>query len=133
MDGMLGFLIAFSCTAPQDDLDGHINANHQTCEHTELLRQTFDPGILWDEYGIDEGVIVCTTNSTLLLSSLNKLQLFTNDFPCADIHELLSGDLLHEIIKGTFKDHLVAWVEDYLVLKHGRSEANKIMDDIDRR
>ncbi len=58
-------------------------------------------------------------------------QPFTNDYPRVDIHELLSGDLLHQIIKGTFKDHLVAWVEEYLILEHGRSDANRIMDDID--
>ncbi|KAJ7754298.1 hypothetical protein B0H14DRAFT_3096710 [Mycena olivaceomarginata] len=38
-------------------------------------------------------------------------------FPRADIHEMLSPDLLHQIIKGSFKDHLVTW----------------IMDEIDRR
>ena len=50
--------LTFSCTSPQDDLDGPMNSNHRTCQHTELLRQTFDPGILWDEHGIDEGVVV---------------------------------------------------------------------------
>ena len=51
----------------------------------------------------------------------------------ADINELISPDLLHQVIKGTFKDHLVTWVEEYLVLKHGRKRANEILDDIDRR
>jgi hypothetical protein len=61
------------------------------------------------------------------------LQPFTNDFPRADIHELIAPDLLHQIIKGTFKDHLVGWVEDFLVLKHGQAGANTILDDIDQR
>ena len=61
------------------------------------------------------------------------IQPFTNDFPRADINELISPDLLHQVIKGTFKDHLVAWVEDYLVLTHGRTGANVILSDIDAR
>jgi hypothetical protein len=40
---------------------------------------------------------------------------------------------LHQVIKGTFKDHLVAWVGEYLVLEHGEAQANEILDDIDRR
>ena len=60
-------------------------------------------------------------------------QPFTSDFPRADIHELLSCDLLHQVVKGTFKDHLVTWVEDYLKKKHGKSAAARIMSDIDRR
>ncbi len=32
-----------------------------------------------------------------------------------------------------FKDHLVTWVEEYLVLIHGRVGAAAIMADIDRR
>jgi hypothetical protein len=60
-------------------------------------------------------------------------QPFTNDFPRADIHELIAPDLLHQVIKGGFKDHLVSWVEDYLVLVHGKTGAKKYMADIDRR
>lgn len=58
---------------------------------------------------------------------------FTSDFPRADIHEIIAPDILHQVIKGTFKDHLVGWVEDYLVLTHGLNNANVILDDIDRR
>ena len=69
--------------------------------------------------------------STRLLTPC--FQPFTNDFPRADIHELLSPDLLHQLIKGTFKDHLVTWVEQYLKACHGKARANVILDDIDRR
>ena len=61
------------------------------------------------------------------------IQPFTNDFPRADIHELISPDLLHQVIRGTFKDHLVTWVEQYLVITHGRTGANEILADIDAR
>ncbi|KAK0439300.1 uncharacterized protein EV420DRAFT_1623207 [Desarmillaria tabescens] len=60
------------------------------------------PDVLWDNYGIDEDILP-----------------FTFNFPRADIHEMLSSDLLHQIIKGSFKDHLVEWVYEYLVLKEG--------------
>ncbi|TFK32967.1 hypothetical protein BDQ12DRAFT_700969 [Crucibulum laeve] len=36
----------------------------------------------------------------------NLFQPFTSEFPHAGIHELLAPDLLHQIIKGAFKDHL---------------------------
>ena len=54
------------------------------------------------------------------------------NFLCADIHELISADLLHQVIKGTFKDHLVTWAGEYLELEHGRMGADKILDEIDR-
>ena len=60
-------------------------------------------------------------------------QTFTMKFPRADIHELLTPDLLHQAIKGTFKDHLVIWVEDYLKKVYGTSKANDVLDEIDRR
>ena len=59
-------------------------------------------------------------------------QPFTNDFPHADIHELLALDLLHQIIKGAFKDHFVEWVERYIHAVYG-TDADAVLDDIDRR
>ena len=58
---------------------------------------------------------------------------FTHYFPQADIHELLSLDILHQLIKGAFKDHIVTWVHDYIKAQHPENEANKILDDIDQR
>ena len=54
-------------------------------------------------------------------------------FPRADVHELLTSDLLHQVIKGTYKDHLVKWIEDYLKETHGPSKAEFILDKIDRQ
>ncbi|KAG1786219.1 uncharacterized protein HD556DRAFT_1434810 [Suillus plorans] len=84
--------------------------------HTELLIKQLTYKQAWDEYGI-----------------IADLVPFTNDFPRADVHELLSPDILHQIIKGTFKDHLVDWVGEYLLITHGTCRAAEIMDDIDRR
>jgi Plavaka transposase len=61
------------------------------------------------------------------------LQPFTLGFPRADIHELLSADLLHQVIKGTFKDHIVMWVNEYLTEEHGETAALAIVADIDHR
>lgn len=46
---------------------------------------------------------------------------------------MISPDLLHQLIKGTFKDHLVKWVCKYLEAEHGEHRAGIILDDIDRR
>ncbi|KAJ7769648.1 hypothetical protein DFH07DRAFT_866732 [Mycena maculata] len=77
-----------------------------------------------------------TQTVPILIPSLNlspPLKPFTSHFPRADIHELLSSDLLHQVIKGTFKDHLVSWVNEYLHIEHGEKRALEIIQDIDRR
>ncbi|KAF8200370.1 hypothetical protein BJ912DRAFT_1020063 [Pholiota molesta] len=57
---------------------------------------------------------------------------FMHGFPCADIHVLLSHDLLHQLIKGAFKDHLVAWVNEYIHKANHESDVLEIIHDIDQ-
>ncbi|KAF7344723.1 hypothetical protein MVEN_01633000 [Mycena venus] len=102
------------CTASNKDLDGE--GGRRTQEHTEALLDVFDHKRLWDDYGIISDVLP-----------------FTWTFPRADIYELISPDLLHQVIKGTFKDHLVTWVSQYLESIHTKKKAAQIMADIDRR
>ncbi|PBK85227.1 hypothetical protein ARMGADRAFT_1048097 [Armillaria gallica] len=105
------------CTALSTDLDGE--GGHRTQELTELLLGEYGGGdgqVLWFNYGIDENI--CP---------------FTFDFPCMDIHQILMSDLLHQVIKGSFKDHLVEWTGNYLVITEGKERAQVIMDDIDHR
>ena len=47
-----------------------------------------------------------------------ELQPFMNYFPHVDIHELLTPNLLHQLIKGAFKDHIVSWIITYIKVKH---------------
>ena len=70
----------------------------------------------------------------LLCHSDYNVQPFTSYFPRADIYELLTPDLLHQLIKGTFKDHLVEWVMEYIRLTaETDEEATRIIEEIDRR
>jgi hypothetical protein len=54
-----------------------------------------------------------------------------NYFEHTEIYKLITPELLYQVIKGTFKDHLMSWVEGYLECKHGTTKAKKILDDID--
>ncbi|KAG0692604.1 hypothetical protein DFH29DRAFT_985714 [Suillus ampliporus] len=103
------------CTALPEDLDGS-TAERRTREYTEVLVETLTSDVLWDQYRIDDDVVP-----------------FTNDFPRANIHKMISPDLLHQVIKGCFKDHLVTWTGKYLEEIHGEARANEIIDDIDHQ
>jgi hypothetical protein len=48
------------------------------------------------------------------------------------VSPLLSPDLLHQLIKGAFKDHLITWLNNYIKAEYPASEAQKIFDDIDQ-
>ncbi|KAF7299911.1 hypothetical protein HMN09_00998700 [Mycena chlorophos] len=102
------------CLSPATDLDQ--KSPLRSKEHTAALLDTLTLKQAWDNYGVVGDVIP-----------------FTDDLPRADIHQLISVDLLHQIIKGTFKDHIVDWVELYIREVNEPAEAERILADIDRR
>jgi hypothetical protein len=61
------------------------------------------------------------------------IQPLTHGFLHADIHELLLPDLLHQLIKGTFKDYYVTWVNEYLHVVHGETQVLEVIQDIDHQ
>ncbi|KIJ63554.1 hypothetical protein HYDPIDRAFT_92089 [Hydnomerulius pinastri MD-312] len=103
------------CDARPEKLDAS-GALPRSPAKTAYLKQSFPASTLWSDFGVRSDVLP-----------------FTHRFPRANIHDLLSPDLLHQVIKGTFKDHIVTWVNEYLHLKHGEAGGNVIIDDIDRR
>ncbi|KAK7461730.1 hypothetical protein VKT23_008159 [Stygiomarasmius scandens] len=102
------------CTSPPNDLDA--DTGRRSHHHTDTLSDGCTLKELWDDYGIVADLVP-----------------FTASFPRADIHELLAPDLLHQIIKGTFKDHLVDWVTEYIRISYPKKEADEILADIDRQ
>ncbi|KAI0349013.1 hypothetical protein OH77DRAFT_1499682 [Trametes cingulata] len=103
------------CLARPDELDKCGDPRFR--ELTDVLKARCNQQDLWDAFGIVRDVTP-----------------YTHYFPRADVHELLTPDLLHQLIKGTFKDHLIAWVEDYIrSTAETEADAKRILDDIDRR
>ena len=47
----------FRCTAPATDIDSDGHGRHSQA-HTELLVESFELGVLWDEYGLVEDIVV---------------------------------------------------------------------------
>ncbi|KAH8979759.1 hypothetical protein EDB92DRAFT_1954704 [Lactarius akahatsu] len=106
--------MTWRCTALWWDLEAP--AGRRMPFLTDELIRLIDTKTLWSNYGIKSRVVP-----------------FTSDFPRADINEMISPDLLYQVIKGAFKDHLVTWVGDYLLSEHGETRGGIIMDDIDQR
>ncbi|VDC07269.1 unnamed protein product [Peniophora sp. CBMAI 1063] len=106
------------CPKCMADLTESDHGRTRTPEFTEHLCNMYDddPNLLWDAFGIAPGVTP-----------------FTEHFPRANIHELLAPDLLHQVIKGTFKDHLVEWVLAYIRGNNSKDRAAEIIADIDER
>uniref|UniRef100_A0A0W0FJN9 C2H2-type domain-containing protein n=1 Tax=Moniliophthora roreri TaxID=221103 RepID=A0A0W0FJN9_MONRR len=103
------------CTAHYKDLDGP--AGPHSHAHTERVTKAMPSATQqWDKYGIVAGIMP-----------------FTALFPRADIHACIAPDILHQLIKGTFKDHLVTWVQELIKIEHDKKEAARIMADIDCR
>lgn len=40
-------------------MEGDGPSTWRSCEHTDLLVETLDLGVLWDEYGIVGDIVVC--------------------------------------------------------------------------
>ncbi|KAG2037872.1 hypothetical protein BDR03DRAFT_982058 [Suillus americanus] len=84
--------------------------------HMRTLKQGFLALDMWFGWGIIDDILP-----------------FTTYFLHANIHKLLAPNILHQIIKGTFKDHLIKWVDEYLVITYGKAQAELIWADIDHR
>ena len=113
--------ICDSCTAK----DLTVAGGRRSREHTEALMSELELGVLWDEYGLVGDLVVCNhLVSPFIPPDYDASQPFTNDFPRADIHQLIVPDLLHQLIKGIFKDHLVSWMSKYIINRHGQARAN---------
>ena len=73
------------------------------------------------------------TGQVYIRANNRSMQARRLPFPRSDIHALLAPDLLHQLFKGPFKDHLAEWVCVYLEETHGSIRAKETLDDIAKR
>ncbi|KZP09744.1 hypothetical protein FIBSPDRAFT_963695 [Athelia psychrophila] len=102
------------CMAPYKDLEQ--DAISRTQKLANELAEFHELGELWAKFGIVGDIVP-----------------FTADIARADINELISPDILHQLIKGTFKDHLVTWIEEIIRSMHPKKDADRILSEIDYR
>ena len=86
------------------------NLEGPACSHMQGLTDEFmnliDSKTLWNDYRIDDYIIVSACHHSWQVSDtilLIQCQPFTLDFPCTNIYMMISPNLLHQVIKGTFK------------------------------
>ena len=118
--------------AQKGQLDKEDMNNLRSQKTTEELKKKQTSQELWKIYGIVSGVKV-RLSFEAPMHSINWIKPYTAAFPRADIHEIIAPDILHQVIKGAFKDHLVTWVETYFKITWGTTKAKKLMDELDRR
>lgn len=61
-------MIFCRCDAEPDDLDAP-GSHRRTHEKTDYIIKNFDSGIIWDEYGIRNDIVVCNFCPSLSLCS----------------------------------------------------------------
>jgi len=127
------------CTAPANRLDDPPDDIHVTpwwLGHTTLILEIIELDQLWDKYGLVGKVVICFNQSSLPSAfdwDAQSLEAFTKDIPRADIHELILPDILHQVVKGTFKDHIVDWIQAYIGKVNLENCAQEVLDDIDKQ
>ena len=124
-----------SCTAQRTNLDNPpTKPTDRTKELHEVIGLHCSAKSQWEDWGIVADSVVRASSPRLRIARsllLRNLQPFTNDFPHSDsIHELIAPDILHQLIKGAFKDHFVTWVEQFVKSLPGGAEK---LAQIDRR
>ena len=117
------------------NLDGEYNDSiERSHEHTVAIEKAFNGNLksMWEGYGIIGDVTVrCFIfyyHNTIIIFTNSKP--FTAYFPRANIHELIAPDLLHQIIKGVFKDHIVTWIVEWM---GSQPNGKRIVAEMDRR
>ena len=73
-------------------------------EHVIWFVQNLELGEAWDEYGLIGDVVVTVDSLNVVVFLLmHSSYPFPENFPHADIHKLLTPEILHQLIKGVFR------------------------------